>query len=263
MGLLNTGLNALGTYSALKSLFGGDSGGAQGKLNNFISEMRNNSVARTNLFDVTMGIPTVMGGKMTTQKLSLYAEGAQLPGMNIQTDSIKRYGVGPQESVPYSLQFNDININFIGDGKGEIYKFFYNWMHSIVKADSDMSSEKVSRTGLAPYEVEFKDRYQTTINITTYNEQGQPVLVYSLFGAFPKNVPDVSLSWNEGSQYMQFGVTFAYFQARLQTAEKDLALTKDGFGEMSLLQKGIKIGTALQTLAALKKPRNIQDAIAT
>ena len=110
MGLLNTGLNALGTYAAVKSLVGSDSGGAQGKLNSFISELRSSSVARTNLFDVTFGIPTILARSPVAQKLSLYAEAAQLPGMNIQTDSIKRFGIGPTESAPYSIQNNDITI---------------------------------------------------------------------------------------------------------------------------------------------------------
>lgn len=267
MGLLNTGLNAIGTVSSLKSLFGSrPTGSGGGKINNFLAEVRSRSIARTNLFDVTISIPPVMGGKVFSAigpALSLWAESSQLPGYNIQTDSVKRYGIGPQESVPYSIQTNDLTFNFIGDGKGAVQKYFYEWMHRIVRGDEDVRAPTVSETGLAAYEVEFKDRYACTITITSYNEQGQPVLIYELYDAFPKNMPDISMSWNDSSGYMQFGVTFSYLRARLTNSTQPLRTSKNGFGDLSAFQKAIKIGTALQTLKSLKKPTGVQDALAS
>jgi hypothetical protein len=199
----------------------------------------------------------------TAQKLSLYAEGAQLPGLNIQTDNIKRYGLGPMESVPYSIQNNDITVNFIGDGKGEVYKYFYNWMHSIVKGDSFITGSGSSSSGLAPYEVEFKEDYRSTLTISTFNEQGQNVLQYELYDAFPKNLPDVTLNWSDNSTMMQFGVTFGYMQAKLKNANSPLQVNQNGIGELSMLQKAIKIGTAVQAISSLRRPRNIQDILAS
>jgi hypothetical protein len=263
MSALNTAINVLGTAATLKSLFGGTSTSG-GKINNFISEIRQNSVARTNLFEVMISIPSVMGSSSATaQKLSLYAEGAQLPGLNIQTDNIKRYGIGPMESVPYSIQNNDITVNFIGDGRGEIYKYFYNWMHSIVKGDSFITSGGSSSSGLAPYEVEFKEDYRATLTILTFNEQGQNVLEYELYDVFPKNLPDITLNWSDNSTMMQFGVTFGYMQAKLKNANSPLQVNQNGIGELSTLQKAIKIGTAVQAISSLKRPRNIQDILAS
>lgn len=267
MSLLNTGLNAIGTVAALKSLVGSrPSSTAAGKMNNFISEVRNRSVARTNLFDVSLSIPPVMNGRVFSAigpALSLWAESSQLPGFNVQTDSVKRYGIGPQESVPYSIQTNDLTFNFIGDGKGAVQKYFYEWMHRIVRGDEDVRAQTVSGTGLAPYEVEFKDQYACTITITSYNEQGQPVLIYELYDAFPKTMPDISMSWNDNSSFMQFGVTFSYLRARLTNSTQPLRTTKNGVGSLSTLQKAIKVGTALQTIASLKRPRSIQDALSS
>lgn len=267
MGLLNTGLNAIGTVASLKSLFGNQSSPeASGKINKFLAEVRDKSVSRTNLFDITFSIPAIMGASSlsaTSQVLSLWAEGSQLPGFNIQTDSIKRYGMGPQEHVPYSIQTNDLTFNFIGDGKGEVQKYFYEWMHRIVRGDEDMRSPIVSETGLAPYEVEFKDRYACTITITSYNEMGEPVLIYELHDAFPKSIPDISVSWGNGSDYMQFGVTFCYLRAKLKNSLEPLKVSKNGIQNLSALQKAVKIGTALQTLKTLRKPTSVQDALAS
>ena len=267
MSLLNTGLNALGTAAALKSLFGRKNRppGAN-KQTQFQAALRERSVARTNLFDVTITLPPILSNpdqRAIGTTLSLWAEGAQLPGYNIQTDSIKRYGVGPQESVPYSIQTNDMTLNFIGDGAGDIQKFFYLWMHSIVRGDEDVRFDSFSSTGLQPYEVEFKDRYATTITITQYDEQGTDIITYQLTDAFPKNIPDVSVSWSDNNSFMQFGVTFSYLQARMTNAEKRSTRTQNGIRRLSALQKLVKIGTALQTLKTIRRPRSLQDALAS
>lgn len=272
MGRLNTGMNALGTFAVLKNLFGKKPQGPSSRYNNFISEIHNSGIAKTNYFDVVISLPIIMisdaneaDGSVTPtmEKISLYAESSSLPGLNIQTDSVKRFGVGPTENVPYSTQFNDITINFIADGRGEIYKFFYNWMHGIVNADMDIGSNKISKRGLAPYEVEFKNRYQTKITITTYNEQNDKILVYDLYGAFPKTMPDINLSWKDSDGFMQFGVTFCYMYAKLLNANEPFTAGPNGVKGLSLLQKLIKIGTAVQTLKSLKRPRSIQDALAS
>lgn len=268
MSLLNTGLNAIGTVAALKSLFGKPKQPGLNKQTEFQSALRQRSVARTNLFDVVITLPPILNEpffRPLGATLSLWAEGAQLPGYNIQTDSIKRFGIGPMESVPYSIQTNDLTLNFIGDGAGGIQKFFYNWLHGIVRGDEDVRNDTVSVSGLQPYEVEFKNRYATTITITQYDEQGTAIIIYELTDAFPKNIPDVAVSWTDNNSFMQFGVTFSYLQARMTNARqgRQATRTKNGFNGLNTLQKAIKVGTALQTIKTLRRPTSVQDAIAS
>lgn len=266
MGLLNTAMNAIGTVAAVKSLFGSKpAGGATGRMNNFIAEIRQNSVARTNYFEITFSAPKILAGEgsATARKISLYAEGASLPGLFLQTDdSIKRFGIGPQEHVPYSAQTNNTTINFIGDGKGEIYKFFYNWIQGIVRSDYVVTSQNVSRNGLSPYEVEFKSEYAQTIVIRTFNEQGDTIFEYELREAFPKSIADVSLNWSESSM-MQFSVEFCFLQSKLLTSDVPAKLTPNGITQLSPFQKLAKIGTAVTTIASLKRPKNVQDALSS
>lgn len=265
MGLLNTAMNAIGTVAAVKSLFGNaPSSTASGRMNSFITEIRQNSVARTNYFEITLTAPKILAGDAATaKKISLYAEGATLPGLFLQTDDgIKRFGIGPQEHVPYSAQVNNTTITFIGDGKGEIYKFFYNWLQGIVRSDYSVPSGNVSRNGLAPYEVEFKEDYRSTLIIRTFNEQGDTIFEYELREAFPKSIADVSLSWSESS-LMQFSVEFNYLQSKLLTSDTPVSLSPNGIPGLSPFQKIAKIGTAVQAIASLKRPQNVQDAISS
>jgi len=193
----------------------------------------------------------------------LYAQGANLPGLFLQTAELKRFGIGPNEKVPYSIQTNNTTINFIGDGKGEIYKFFYRWLHGIVRGDYDVRSDTTSPNNLSAYEVEFKTEYKCQITITAFNEQGTPFLQYELKDAFPINIPDVSLNWSESSSLMQFGVQFEYLQSRLTNVEAPLQLTKNGFSGLSTLQKLVKVGTAVQTISSLRRPTGVQDALSS
>ena len=259
MSKLNTAMNVLGTVATLKSLFGGGSGGASGKINKFITEIRSNGVARTNLFEVTLQAPRILTGNPVPEKISLYAEGASLPGLNIQTSEVNRYGYGPNEKVPYTMQTNDITLNMIGDGKGEIYKFFYNWMQSVVRADMNVSSPTTVK-GLSPYEVEFKDMYRRVMTVSTFNEQGDVILQYELTDVFPLNVPDVALNWSDSSM-MQFSIQFSFLQSKLTTAEVAFQGDKNSVGQLSPFQKLVKIGTAAQVVSSIKRPRNVQDAL--
>lgn len=265
MSKLNTAMNAIGTIAALKSLTGKSKANRPSKLNNFMAELRESGVARTNLFEVTITAPRMMVAyaKDVLPKVSLLAESTQLPGINIQTeDSIKRYGYGLQDHVAYGAGFNDISVGMIGDGRGEIYKFFYRWMHGITKSDFDGPANVVGYNGIAPYEVEFKQDYQTTVDITTFNESNDTVLQYRLFNAFPKNLPEVGLSWSD-SDMMKFNISFTYSYARLINIDQAAQLTPNGIKGLSTLQKLIKLGTAVQTIASLKRPGSVQDALAS
>jgi len=258
MSALNTAMNALGTGLALKSLFGGNgSGPANGKMSKFMSEVRSAGVARTNQFEIVITPPKCMAGNTeSAQKISLYAEGAVLPGRTLQTQDFARFGYGPQEKFPYSMQYQDYTVQFIGDGRGEIYKFFYNWMQNIVRGDSP-----VSESGTA-FEVDFRENYCVPISVYMFNEQGDKILAADMSNAFPIQVPDVSLNWSDSSM-MQFSVTFAFTIAKLQDSDEIVIGKNGGIQPLSTLQKLIKVGTAAQAIAAIRRPSNIQDALSS
>lgn len=258
MSLLNTAMNAIGTAAALKSIFGGSQGKPpDGRMSKFMAEVRNAGVARTNLFEIEITPPKCMvGSKESAQKISLYAEGAALPGRSLETQEFSRYGYGPHEKFPYSMQYQDYTVQFFGDGRGEIYKFFYNWMNNIVRGDQPINNDTYG------YEVGFREDYCVDINVRTYNEQGDTILASTITNAFPIMVPDVSLNWSD-SGLMQFSVTFAYTQAELLDSDFVTVGKNGGPPTLSTLQKLVKIGTAVQAIAAIRRPSNIQDALSS
>ena len=253
---LGTALSAVGLYSALK---GGSTTGATGRYGNFLSEFRNKSFARTNLFEVAIQPPRLMTGSKMSNVLHLYAESASIPGLMFATSETRRYGVGPIEKKPYAPIFNDVSVSFLVDGQGDIYKFFYTWMNRIVSSDQFINGNAGHYNGLAPFEVEYKDEYKCQMMISTFDEAGNSVLNSQLVDAIPISISDTSFSWGDNDQVLKLQVTFTYFQHILNT---DQGEPVSGYKKpLSGFQQIVKAGTALQTLSSLKKPQSVGDVI--
>ena len=253
---LGTALSAVGLYSALK---GSSSKGATGRYEGFLSEFRNKSFARTNLFEVTIQPPKIMNGNKAFENLHLYAESASIPGLMFATSETRRYGTGPIEKKPYAPIFNDVSVSFLVDGQGDIYKFFYTWMNMIVSSDQYVNGNAAHQAGLAPFEVGYKDDYKCQMMISTFDEAGNSVLSSQLVDAIPISISDTSFSWGDTDQVMKLQVTFTYFQHILQT---DQGNPVSGYRRpLSGFQQIVKAGTAIQALSSLKKPQSIGDVI--
>ena len=253
---LGTALSAVGLYSALK---GSSSSGAHGRYDNFLSEFRNKSFARTNLFEVVIQPPRIMNGSKMFENLHLYAESANIPGMMFATSETRRYGTGPIEKKPYAPIFNDISVSFLVDGQGDLYKFFYTWMNKIVSSDQFVNGNTVTSNGLAPFEVEFKDDYKCQMMISTFDEAGNGVLSSQIVDAIPIAISDTAFNWGDNDQVMKLQVTFTYFQHILNTDQNEPV---SGYRKpLSGFQQIVKAGTALQTISSLKKPRSVGDVI--
>lgn len=233
------------------------------KMAQFMAQMRSRSVARTNLFEIIFTPPRILAGESTQAIISLYASDGNLPGLFLQTIDLKRFGTGPNEKLPYSAQFNDIAFSFIGDGQGDIYKFFYKWMQGIVLSDTHMTNTSYSSVNqMSPYEVNFKEDYRSTINIITYDEKRNQILNYQLMEAYPVWLGETPLSWGDMDNLQKFPIAFTFLQAKLENIEDQKRnLGANGPRPLSPFERLYKIGTAAQVLYSLKKPNSVGDVI--
>lgn len=257
--------NALGIAAAAKSFLQPSTTRTDNtnKMSQFIATMRSSSVARTNLFEIVFTAPRILATNPTKSILSLYACDGNLPGVFLQTFDVKRYGTGPNEKLPYSTEFNDITFSFIGDGQGDIYKFFYNWIQGIVSSDVHMTNTNASSVNqMGPYEVNFKEDYRTTINIITYDENRKVILNYQLMEAYPIWLGDSPLSWGDTDNLQKFPITFTFMQAKLENVDDQKRnLGANGPRPLSPFEKLYKIGTIGQTIYSMRKPNSIGDVI--
>lgn len=223
-------------------------------------------IMRSNLFLVSIQFPQAFAQtqtnlmKLTPRTLMMFTEQASLPGMSIGSDDqIKRYGTGPAEKMPHSIFFADITFNFLADGNGEILKMFHNWMRYIVNFDS----RKNGPTGLNnadPYEVGYKDDYAAQIEITVFSEAADKIITYTLNDVFPIFLGEIALSWADTDSIMRVPVTFSYRD--WQSDAMSVTALRPGVGNnLTLLQKILKVGTAVQAISAMRRPRSVADVV--
>lgn len=228
-------------------------------INEFKNSLGTYSTLPTNLFLVTLVPTTVLasasmlgeGFENNGRTLSFFCMATDLPGIDIITADNIVHGTGPVEKFPHTAAFGDINLEFIGDGKGSVMSFFHNWMNSIVTFNAAASYGNDSF-----YRVRYKDEYVCDIEIIVYNKESDQVLKYKLFEAFPYRLRQIRMDWNPKNDFMQIGVDFHY---KTWTSEKlsQFNLETQSFG-LTTLQKLIKTGTAI---SLLRKPTNIADSI--
>lgn len=192
-------------------------------ISDFRQEIYNNGVLRNNRYLVSFGAPTYLRGDQGMEKFTLRCESAQMPGMTFATiDGAPRFGYGPIESNPYGVIFDDATLTFVLDAKANIHKFFYRWSNSIVnyqaRGQSALKDDNGPVSGMKTYEVGYKDSYVTDITIGVYSESAsskgsadmKQVMETKLYRAFPKNLPQFDLSWNNVNDVIRLPISFNY-----------------------------------------------------
>lgn len=281
-GIISGGRDVIGTASALSPLLppsiqqalntfiNGESRPVQSKrnLNDFRSSLNKfGGLARSSLFFVQIPVPKMMAGNaniqggMTSADISLLCEQASLPGVSLTTTEIRRHGYGAVEKKPYSAVFTDQTFNFFGDNRGGVHQYFYKWINGIVKTDLNPNvRETLGYNGLSPFEVEYKENYAVDITITCLDDTDQDIIICRLKDAYPIFLGDVSLSWADTDTIMRIPVTFTFYNWELERVNINSALGSPA-NNLSGLQKLLKVGTAVQTLASLRAPTGIADII--
>lgn len=279
-GVISKGYNAAGTANALldfpgipsnikdsvQTLFGTSRGlkPSQNRrdLNNFLATASKlNGFTRPSYFYIEIAPPPMLRNESDNARtLAFLSESANLPGVALATTEVRRYGYGPLERKPYAPIFVDTNISFFVDGTGMVQKFFYKWMNGIVKFDERIAGQatQIGNYVLQPFEVNYKDQYATDIMITTVDEANNDIISVRLTKAFPIFMGDISLGWGDSDSIARLPITFTYYNWKIENI--NLVQLQEN-RRPGLVQSLLKAGTALQTLATLRKPRNVSDIV--
>lgn len=212
------------------------------KLNDFFADIRSQGIQRPNRYQFLMDPPPVMQNAASglvgligdfaeigrTRQLALRCSAVIFPGITLMTkDDIFRYGYGPVDKTAHGALFNDITVTFIADRDGSIQNFFHKWQRSIVNFDSSGGIID-DYNGAVGYEVEYKDKYVTMIEIDQLNEKNQKTLSLKAQKAFPVNVGDIQLQADANDQALTFQVTFSYRDHKLKTTTTVDSLISQG-----------------------------------
>ncbi|MDR3502879.1 MAG: hypothetical protein P4L79_09875 [Legionella sp.] len=153
----------------------------------------------------------------TAGMLPFFCEAAQIPGVELATSNIHRYGYGPVEKKPYAVNFSEVNLRFLGDGMGEIWNFFQAWIKLIVNFDARNSINTATSTiagttsgTVYPYEIAYKEDYAIDLAIYIYDKASNKTISLILREAYPLFLGDIKLEWMGAKEIMKIPVTFTF-----------------------------------------------------
>ena len=167
-------------------------------VSNFLSELKSNGILQTNKFMIDIANKD----NNLVQAINLRAESVNLPGVALDIQSIRRYGIGPVQKMASGINFPDVSISFIDDSVNTIWKYLYGWFNTIFQYTGNSNKPL--------YALEYKENYISDIIIHVYDTVGKEVTTIKLKEAFPTNLSDVSLSWADKSSFFKTTATFAY-----------------------------------------------------
>lgn len=151
-------------------------------------------LARTNRFEVKIIPPITL--RLKSEFVSLMAEQASFPILNIQTKSFKIFGPAYQKPITSDYGGEGTSIVFHVDREMKVKAFFNDWLHTIVDKDR--------------YTVGWLNDYKGTVIIRQLDEQDKVTHEVELVDAFPRNVNLLDLNHTSTNQTHRLNVMFAY-----------------------------------------------------
>lgn len=148
------------------------------------------------------------------RSLEFFCSSAAIPGVNLNTHEIRRYGYGPMEKRPYSVSFADATFNVYFDAKRKNYDFFQTWISSIMDYDVNNSTN-------SKFLLEYKSEYRSTVDLFVYDNSGFIVAHYVMDEAFPISMGDIPLNWGDTNSVIKIPVTFTFFTWRNEALQNN------------------------------------------
>ena len=172
----------------------------------FSAHINNSGTVQTNKFIVRIPPPIILrdGFDVIQRSIEYRANSVKVPGVDLDTQNVSRYGVGPSQKFPTNVNFTDVDINFLDTNGNYIWKYFAKWMNGIFDYTGVSGGNEPS------YKVEYKKYYQTNIEIFVFDNAGSQTNAIILKEAFPISLSDVSLSWSENNRLYEFSVRFSF-----------------------------------------------------
>lgn len=123
-----------------------------------------------------------------------------LPGKLLNTTERSTYG--PNRKIANSAMYQDINFSFIVSDTMSELGYFTQWLNTIVS--------NTVLEGTSTHDVAYYDDYIGSLSITQYNKSGVATRKIQLKEAYPININEISLGWEQNNDYIKVDVTMAY-----------------------------------------------------
>ena len=193
-------------------------------IQNFKENLNSYGYIKTNKFEVFVQAPKFMSNKTLrvnnretnindlNNLLRYRIEQVRIPGINLMSTDVVRYGIGTSVRTPYSAQFFDTTFSILVDRNTDLWDFWYNWLNGIFNFNGqEPNGNNIFEGGRIPtYTTEYKENYATAMMIVLYNDTKEVVKTINLYDAFPTSIGQIPLAWNDTQDLMRLAISITY-----------------------------------------------------
>lgn len=193
-------------------------------IQNFKENLNSYGYIKNNKFEVFVQAPKFMIGKFlrvnnretsineANNLLRYRIEQVRVPGVNLLSTDVARYGIGITTKTPYSAQLYDTTISVLLDKNTDLWDFWYNWINGIFNFNGqEPNGNNIFNGGRIPtYTTEYKDEYSTNMMIVLYDDSKEVVKTINLYEAFPTSISQVPLGWNDTQDLLRLSISITY-----------------------------------------------------
>jgi hypothetical protein len=166
-------------------------------LNEFIGHVASEGLMGSSRFSVDIGLPKIIRDKNLyigdLEKIQLYCDTVQLPGMSISSTQARTFG--EVREIPWERSFDNVNFGFYVDNSMDVKLFFDNWIQSIQDPFTRIFN--------------YYNDYTTKIDINVYDRDEKQRYLVTLYECYPKSIGAVQMDYSS-KDIMKLQVSMNY-----------------------------------------------------
>jgi len=196
-------------------------------INRFRQQFSKDGYLRPHSYEVQVAMPAgltqagVMFGTQTGSKnisdmsrmLAMRVHECRTPSPTLEWAEVRRYGISPEQEMPFNVKFSDVWFGCVCDKGGIIWNFWHQWMNYIYKFSPRYNAQGGGGFNIGPgtaYTLHYKQDYATNIAIDLYDQVGNLAIEYILNYAFPLSIREIPLSWSDVGNLVEIEVIIGY-----------------------------------------------------
>lgn len=168
-------------------------------LQEFVASIGKRGFAKPSLFRaeitrIPQALESINGMSEALRDLPLFIETGEMPGTQVLTQELRHYDL--TQKFAYMKAHDDLNIQIRMDRDFIFKRFFDEWVNAIYNPATGDSY--------------YKSQYAGTVQIFQMNERGASSYGIELEDAFPTQIGQVSLGWDQSGNYIRLPVTLTF-----------------------------------------------------
>lgn len=166
--------------------------------------------ARPALFKVMLYLPSQLQvDNLSVTKFTFVCKSASLPASSVGSIDVSYFG--RKIKVAGDRNFNDWRVSVLNDEDFSVRAMFESWSNAINRLVANVRDANLDM-----------ENYKADMEVVQYGKDGEAVRSYRIVGAFPTDIGEIGLNWDQQNSVEEFDVSFAFdwFEPEIETSSK-------------------------------------------